>query len=530
MLNPAMERAPSVFLDLFRPPDRIRHAWIRPAWIAVLFLSGLALWGAFLGWGATLPTYHDWGDVTDPRLYFLQDAVLHGMLPLHISGKLPLGGITDRYLAIPDAFLSPQAFLLAFLPVSAFVLVNQFLLYAIGFLGLLWFERKFRLSAFALTILFLLFNFNGHVLSHFSVGHDTWTGYFLFPWFAVLVVRLLEGERSWRWVGMMALLLLGMLLQGSFHQFVWCLIFLALLAVASARLLAPAAAGGFFALLLSLFRLLPPAVDLSAFNRSYSYIGGYPTLANILPAMTDISLPGVFTFPPYVNWPLGSWELDLYVGLLGTAFLLLFGGYFWWKNRKAPGRFTELALPVAGLVVLSVGGIYQIVRALHIPLLDGERVASRMISLSFVFVLIIAVREFQEWLNGRPFSLPLLGGMAALLFVEGADLLSNFSIWMVGRAWVYFDPVKLIPQDWYGIYRPDPVYLKFILLGAAGSIIALAGLAYLVWAENSGRFGFDSLPLPARFRGMPRISPAVPVTSQAKDPAAGESPAGKKDE
>ncbi len=126
MRNRLTEDALSVFSDLFRPPGQIRYPWTKTVWIIFLFLGGILLWGTFLGWGSFLPTFHDWGDVTDPRLFFLQDSIQHGMLPLHISGKLPLGGITDRYLAVPDVFLSPQALLLAFLPVSTFVLVNQF--------------------------------------------------------------------------------------------------------------------------------------------------------------------------------------------------------------------------------------------------------------------------------------------------------------------------------------------------------------------------------------------------------------------
>lgn len=74
------------------------------------------------------------------------------------------------------------------------------LMYTIGFPGLLWLKRKFRLSDMTFAMLFMLFNFNGHILAHYAVGHATWGGYFLFPWFVIQVIRLLGGKRSWTWV------------------------------------------------------------------------------------------------------------------------------------------------------------------------------------------------------------------------------------------------------------------------------------------------------------------------------------------
>ncbi len=114
---------------------------------------------------------------------FLRDAVRSGELPLHISDPATLGGITDRFLAIPDEILSPQVYLLRFISIGRFVFVDVAILYTIGFFGLLWLRRRFSLSLFTFTILFLLFDFNGHILAHYCIGHVTWGGYFLFPWF-----------------------------------------------------------------------------------------------------------------------------------------------------------------------------------------------------------------------------------------------------------------------------------------------------------------------------------------------------------
>jgi hypothetical protein len=520
MLNRLSGKLTVILEDFFCPPKETRYPWANLIWMLALYAGGIALWGVFFQWGKFPLTFHDWADVTAPRLYFLKDALTQGMLPLHISNPSALGGLTDRYMSIPDVFLSPQALALIFTTVTNFVLYNQILMYSIGFLGLLWFQRKFSLSAAAFTVLFLLFNFNGHVLSHFAVGHDTWGGYFLFPWFAMLVVTLLEGERSWIWVAKVALLLFAMLLQGSFHQFVWCLIFLGFLALAARRQFLPLAMAANFAVVVSLFRLLPPSLLVNQFGTAYAYMGGYPTVGDMWGALTGIRLPGTYTYPPYVQKILGSWEFDLYVGLLGAVFLILFGGYFWWKNRAEAGRYNALALPLLAITILSIGDVYQIVRALHIPLLDGERVSTRMISLPFVFLAILAAVEFQRWLNRVRFSAPIYIAQVAVLFLGAADLYRNFNAWIVPNARNGFNFTPVIPSAWFAVASVDPLYDRALIMGAIGSLLGITLLLSLVWAERRGKV---RLALPTRSPRVPRIGVPIPVTTRRRPPRVAES-------
>lgn len=46
------------------------------------------------------------------------------------------------------------------------------------------------------SILFLLFNINGHISAHLSVGHATWTGYFLFSWLLPFILELFSGDEK----------------------------------------------------------------------------------------------------------------------------------------------------------------------------------------------------------------------------------------------------------------------------------------------------------------------------------------------
>jgi hypothetical protein len=112
-----------------------------------------------------------------------------------------------------------------------FVLANTLIMYSVGFIGCLLIRNRYHLSLLPFVFLFLLFNFNGHITSHLSVGHSMWYGYFLLPLFFYFLLELLPPSAKIR-VGtsiILAFVLFAIVLQGSFHIFVWCLIFLAIL-------------------------------------------------------------------------------------------------------------------------------------------------------------------------------------------------------------------------------------------------------------------------------------------------------------
>lgn len=463
-----------------------RNRWFIFGWLAALYLAGFFLWGYFLSWGKFTLTFRDWAPITGPRLAFLQDALIQGLPPLHISDPSTLGDITDRFLSIPDQMLSPQVLLLGFLPsgsLGRFVAGNVLLLYSLGYFGLLVIRRSFSLSLLPFTLLFLLFNFNGHILAHIAVGHATWGGYFLFPWFAILVFQLLAGERGWTWIAKMALLLFVIFLQGSFHQFVWALIFLALLALAKREYFLTACGGALFAVLLSLVRLLPPVILLDQFENDF--LSGYPTLADLWHSLVTIYPVDSKLSTPWMGTSLGYWEFSLYIGLAGAVFLLYFGVWRWLSARDDPAHLHSLALPILSLVVLSIGRIYGLLRLAPLPLLDAERVSSRFISLPFVFILIFAVIYFNEWL-GRPHrNLRLIYLIvASALVINLNDLWQNFRIWRVEAVMNKLKRVKFDPRDWVVANHPDQAYLELVLAGIALSLVSLGVLIFFTWRSR----------------------------------------------
>jgi hypothetical protein len=458
-----------------------KYRWLVVLWMVGLFAGGMVVFGHFFSWGNFDMLYHDWAVITGPRLAFLQKAIQQGLPPLHISDAETFHFETVRYLAVADVSLSPQYLLLNWLSLPVFNLVNIWFLYTLGFGGLLLLRRKLSLSLISFSALFLLFNFNGNILAHFSVGHESFGGYFLFPGFAWLIFRLLAGDRSWRWTTMMSLLLFFIWLQGSFHQFVWLLILLAGIAICVKGTFWTIIKTGLVTFLVSACRLLPCILVYNSYRQSF--INGYPSLVAVW--VNLVSLPNSVNSPFFVNSGLGSglgeWELTSFIGLVGALFLVYFGVYRGLLHRAAKHR--ELILPLGAAFLLTVGPMFEILRALPIPLVQGERVSARMFSLVLVFGLILAAEHFQAWLDERSKKLVYLTGCAIALALVGVELWQDLLIWEVSNRdqnfWIYFTPDKWFVNNNYG----DTLYLALVVAGLAVSAVSILVLCFISWRE-----------------------------------------------
>jgi hypothetical protein len=488
----------ALFTDINRLDRRLRWAWL-----AVLFLIGVGVWTFFFNWSRMDFAFHDWTDITAPRLMVWHDAILKGALPLHVSDPGALNFFNDRFMSVPDILLSPQVILLRWLNYGQFVVVDVLLLYALGYWGLVRLAKKQHLSLLAFTVLFLLYHFNGQMLAHLGVGHLTWTGSFLLSWFVLLVFELLDrperGFRMWRWAACMALLLLGMYLQGAFHQFIYCLLFLGLLALTRRKFFVPALAAAGLAVLVSMVRILPPVASLGSMENAY--LGGYVDLLDIWRGLVVVPTPDLRV--PFTDSWLGAWETTFYVGILGGLFLLYFGVYRWVKRvaamsrdaadarpedaRLLDGRAVDerpLLLPVLVLTVLSTGLIFGEVRHV-LPILSSERVSSRLFSLPFLFLVVLSVGEFQRWLEANgPRRLEPQLGLLLLVVAEFVDLGRMLKIWSVQNVAVWFPKEEGLTRPIFMANHADPLYLNFLWAGLALTLLTLAGMGALVWAER----------------------------------------------
>ncbi len=457
-------------------PKKLRQAEV--ILLTVLLAGGLALWGVYLNWGRGPFTFHDWTAINMPKLAFMQNAIQRGVLPLHLSEPLLPATETDRFLIVPDVILSPQVLLLGLMTPEQFVVVNTWICLAAGSIGMLWLKKSLRLSLFSFTVFYLMFTFNGHILGHMTVGHFTWTAYFLLPWYAVLVFHLFEEKNDWRWTLQYAIFMLVLLLNGGYHLFIWVLIFTAMLAVTLP--------GQFWLLLRSMVlavgvgavRLLPPILLLGVIDNKY--IGGYPLVKTIWDNLAVNQVPNDITLSGGMTKAIGLWEFTIYVGLVGAVFLAVFGALQTVRQRNIERPYHLFLVPICGMTILSLGKVYQYLRmALPLPLLTGERIASRMFVLAFVFLLALAVVALQRWLEANR-QARYKGVLAMMMTVFLAnDLWQNFRLWRIADAAAQFAQKTIILSTWTVTNHADPDYFTLLWMGAGVSVACLVALSLL---------------------------------------------------
>lgn len=453
-------------------------------WVGVVYILGLALWGSFLGWRLVPLDYSDWAVINLPRLDAVRDALYYGQIPFHLKDVSSLHGV-DRFFSLPDIITTPQMLLLRFVSLQTFILIDTFIHYSIGFVGLLWFRRKYNLTVIAFSLLVGLFSLNGHILLHYAYGQITWAGYFLFPAFFALMIRFIEEPPTWRWVALVSFLMFYMVLAGSEHHFLWLLLFLAVLSLVEWRKFFWGVAAMLSSGLVSAVRLLPPAFSASDFYATMGIKGGlfaYPGIIKILAAMLWYQAPGINAD---FELPFDYWEITLYVGGIGTIFILVFGLLFglWsaFKATEAGLVFRKFLLPAFFLGFLSIGKNYEILRSTGITIFYGERAVTRLIIVPLVLLIIFSAINFQSWLNQtkpQRFYLPLLLGSAVLLY----QLFEHVFIWQAINAREGFGKVfGVLTSDLAGNSlnnHPDPKY--FTVLGVSLGITLLTS-AFLIW-------------------------------------------------
>lgn len=455
-----------VVAALFEPGQERMTQWINRIWLAGLYTLGAMIWGFFLNWGRIAFDVHDWIQ-EGPRYYFTRQALLDGQLPLTIGSEL---ASTPNFLAIPDTIISPQILLLRFVEPSTFVLINSLFLYTLGFIGLLLLRRKFEWSAISFSFVFVLFCLNGHPIAQVAVGHSMWISYFLLPYFVLLVYELIEGEVGWKWVTYMALLVLGINLNGGFHFVNWILLFLLLLGLTSRRYLASVLKAILFSVLLSLPRILPAALEFGGEGRSF--ISGFFSITDMFSAFVTLKPPEQALTGMYSAF--GWWEVDTYTGAMGFLFLLIFGVYRTLKgagDESADRRHLMGAMLV--MAVFSLGKVFQPITMLPIPLADTERVSSRFIIVPVIFLMVLAGIALERFLRSRDWG---FGSRIAGLFVLGVtthDLIQHVRLWRVENMKLLF-PSTPVDIRAAVITSADPQYVSALLIG-----LGIAGLTFV---------------------------------------------------
>jgi hypothetical protein len=374
--------------------------------------------------------------------------------------------------------------LLRFLDPGLYFLINLLLMVSIGYLGCIAIKRYFHLSVFSFTFLVLLFNFNGFITSHMGIGHTLFTGYFLLPFFIFLILQLMEGKASKTWFAQMGFVLFGIELVGTTQIYVICLMFLGVLFLFAKsdrlQLLKAIITGVVF----NIYRIVPAALALA--SHSNPPYAGFTTVGDLIKSL-------IWIIPPsesMVGLPVGWWEFDMYIGLLGLAFIVVFGVYTVWKpqrNPQARNAYRPLALTTLVFSFFSIGYLYAPINYLPIPLFNDLHVPSRFLLLPLLTICSLACLHFQAWLDQTSLQSRHYFAMTILLAVLGHDLFQHARLWRVEYVFEAFsaEPLDLSLRI---VNQTDPLYVNILVISSLATLISIGYILYVLkWKREQAK-------------------------------------------
>jgi hypothetical protein len=440
-------------------------------WLALcLYLIGIAHWVAFMPVPSTpLLAIDDWRFA---HYYYSvwQQALVQGVFPYEVTPALQP---TTFFWAIPEMITSPQLFLLSILDLRQFALANILFQYSLGFVGACYWLKQMRCLAIAGIIFWLLFNFNGFIVAHIAVGHFWVGGYYLLPFFAAFVYQILHTATEQRKVTFYLIwAMVAIFLQGSFHIYIWCAYFLLFIALFNPFVRRSMAQVLVWSALLLSFRCLPAVVAFYGQTR-FHFVGGFPTLSHLWAALTQIKQFSDAPISTYFGH-IGSWELDMYIDISGSIFLLLFALYFSLPRYASYQQATDryIYAPLLLLFSLSISYTYGIIAKLPIPLLHSERVSSRFFSVVLVFLIGMATARCQRFVAQLAEQQKIWATGMLLVFA----LLLGLSLWHHSLVWRIDNIAPFCPTSnlvTYQIISPaNNLYKNAAWVGMACSILA----------------------------------------------------------
>lgn len=423
---------------------------------SLLCSFGLFFWHEFY---SHLPAllHADW---FKENLYLdvLRDAIVHGRIPYEYFISIK----TDytKFFAIPEICLLPDIFLLPYLSNIQFFFIHTSIFFLIGNFGLFLFTRTWSLIPTLFT--FLLFNFNGFIVSHLAEGHFQFLGYFTFPTFFWLITNCIKDEQEVKklfYALLVGLLIGGNFLNGSTHTAVWMCIAIAgvilFTDIKNIRVL-------FISLLASglvgAARLIPSTLY---FGHISGFITGYPSIQIFIESF-------VVSHNPYSaiqlsnNMVVGWWEFDFFLGYIGAILVALLS-ITALLSRTSPLP-KALVTSCSILFILSLGNTYELVTQLPISIAKVERISSRFISLPMVALILL----FGNQLSRMQKQSKLL---AALLMGSGIEIFINASH--------YFVDAEITNRQPSNFLYIDPLSASNSYIGAVQAGILLSALSIL---------------------------------------------------
>jgi hypothetical protein len=389
-----------------------------------LYLIGFIFWYKFLGLGQPFIAVNDWVN-SNLHLDTVRLGINHAEIPW--SPSIAYGN-NKYFLANPEVVTTPDIILLKIINNSTYIYLHIMLLYSIGFYSLLKISDKYSLSNYSFILLYVLFNYNGYIISHLSMGHFIWTGYFLLPLFIYYLNNFLV-SRSQIYIILNSFLMGFLYLNGSFHIAIFLCMFLIFSAMWEIKNLFPFLKIIILSGLIGFSKILPALIFFKHDGRleigsKFRFITGYPDLSTLLDAFLvqkDHSyMLNVISGELYWH------EYSMYVGVL--PFIGLLVGVFYAIKKSDHILSAPIIFGGCAILLMSFENTYSIIANAPLPFVGIERISTRFIVIPFLIFLIYGIIGFDSLIKDIKVNKYVL--FSGLIFISG-NVYTNLVPWRI---------------------------------------------------------------------------------------------------
>lgn len=402
----------------------------------LFFIFGVLFWYFFLNFGDPSFKTFDW-----KHSYQVHDVIKQSVKELKIPYHVSMFDVPNiipkdsksiyesqnasydiRYLTSGTPHVSPHLIFLSFFDVPIMMFLNLLVFFSIGLWGILLWIKKLKLSISASFFLFIIWSFNGFIVSRMGVGHlGSSSGYLVIPMFFWLLYRFIEKDKL-RWQDhvintiLFSFFISFLKLNGNGINVYQMIIVTSVFFLFYPKLWIWYFASMLLSFLIMAFYIIPTFI-FSSYIRVESRImeGGYGRglidITNIEFGIEKI----IYHFFNIINhiWNsltisynasfADSWEWNLYVSYFGLLLLIIFSFNFCKKNYK---NFTFKNIGIFyACCLLIIFSISTVMRELHFFLTEyinlpiPDRRPNRIIVYPLSFIFLISAISFDYTFN-----------------------------------------------------------------------------------------------------------------------------------
>jgi hypothetical protein len=403
----------------------------------IFFVIGLFHWVMFSSYGTPLWKSFDWLG-TYPWFDITKSSILSFKIPYHataydteIIGKTIASGTNGsfdvRWLSSGFNIVSPQIILLSILSVAHYISFSLVFYFSLGTYGIYKWAKELDLSPTASTFIFLIWSFNGYIVSRMGIGHLTYCNAYMFvPLFYWFLYKFIKDENMSLQENFMNALLFSLFIfftklnANGQNTYQFLLVGLIVMIFYYKKLLWYLLSVLLSFVLIS-FYIFPTVMFSSYVSNSRIIFSGYgvkmghgDTMLYPLEMANSVFQKGLYHFcnifyqiwraltVPFTAENDGSWEISLFIGKFGLLLVLLccIALFFRLKKNLEFGNCrlifvaSILALLSVSVVEAKIFSIIETVTHLTIPKVD--RLPSRLMIYPFSLLLMLAAMGFDD--------------------------------------------------------------------------------------------------------------------------------------